>query len=238
MANYDLQKRFFENDPPRLATRLFRNPKYLRNVRIKLAFIAETFLDCSRILEVGTGHCPLLDFLLRRLPTAARYTGIDLVHDPLVRARQSISAADSERISFASAAAEALPFRDSSFDGVFFLDALHHVSSQTRALAEAGRVLRTGGTVVCIEPNPSYPVNLVYMRDPIERRMFELTRPNAIAWAREAGLLDARLVNLPIFFPGFPASLATLYEVCERVLGSVPCVRLMSTTLVLLARKP
>jgi SAM-dependent methyltransferase len=98
-------------------------------------------------------------------------------------------------------------------------------------LAEIQRVLRPGGRVVCIEPNPLFPVNLVYVRDPLERKLFELTPANARAWAAAAGLRDLTLTHVPIFFPGFPRFLARTYERCERVL------RRLSTARVLMARR-
>ena len=44
-----------------------------------------------------------------------------------------------------------LPFADASVDAVLIVDALHHVADQTGALAEAERVLRPGGVLVCRE---------------------------------------------------------------------------------------
>jgi len=238
MANYALQKRFFEQDPPRVATRLFRNPKYLRNVQTKLAFVAEALATCDSVLEIGVGRGLQLGFLLDRLPETTRYAGVDVAERPLREAGQALEVSQRKRVMLATAGAEALPFADGSFDGVFCLDVLHHVWSQARMLAEAGRVLRPGGEVVCVEPNPIYPVNLIYLGNVIERKLFELTWSNARAWAEVAGLCDLELTHLPVFFPGFPASLAGVYQRCERVLGSVPLLRRMSTTRVLRARKP
>lgn len=52
------------------------------------------------------------------------------------------------------AGAEALPFADRTFDGVIFLNSLHHVpeSVMRRALLEAARVVISAGPVIVIEP--------------------------------------------------------------------------------------
>jgi ubiquinone/menaquinone biosynthesis C-methylase UbiE len=47
---------------------------------------------------------------------------------------------------------ENLPFKDGSFDRVFFFASLHHVENIKRALAEAKRVVRVGGHIVLSEP--------------------------------------------------------------------------------------
>jgi SAM-dependent methyltransferase len=234
---YEEQKRFFERNPRRLATVVFGNPRYPRTVRKKMEFVAEQLRDCERILEIGTGEGLQLGFLIDRFGPALRYAGVDVACAPLRTAQALLQPAHRSRAFLSAAAAEALPFCAGSFDGVFCVDVLHHVSSQQRVLSEIQRVLRPGGRVVCIEPNPFFPVNLVYVRDPLERKLFELTAANARSWAQGAGLNDLILTDVPIFFPGFPRFLAGAYERCERVLSTIPWIRRLSTTRVLIARR-
>lgn len=236
-VHQERQKKFFERDPRRLATRLFGNPKFPRTMRKKVAFIGGTFAGCEHILEVGTGRGLQLGWLLDVLGERTRYVGVDIAHSPLVQARTATPVAYRSRVLLATGVAEALPFAASSFDGVFCLDVLHHASSQAAMLGEMARVLRPGGRLLCVEPNPIYPVNLIYLRDPIERGLFRLTRKNAARWAQLAGLCDVQLTNLPIFFPGFPAMCAGVYEHLEQLLGRLPGVRRLSTTRVLTARR-
>lgn len=47
--------------------------------------------------------------------------------------------------------AATLPFPDETVDAVVIVDALHHIADQAGALAEAERVLRPGGVLVCRE---------------------------------------------------------------------------------------
>lgn len=52
---------------------------------------------------------------------------------------------------------EKIPFRDASFDLVYFNYSLHHVSNRALAIAEAARILRPGGRLLAIEPNGWHP---------------------------------------------------------------------------------
>jgi len=233
------QQEFFDEDPRRLATLVFRNPKYPRTIHKKVAFIAEQLADCDRVLEIGAGRGLQLAALLERLRgRGGEYAGIDIALRPLQAARVSLCAAERERVTFVNADAGGLPFADGVFNGAFCIDALHHAASQAAVLAEVCRVLRPGGKVVCVEPNPLFPVNLYYLRDPIERKLFEFTNANVQTWAAQAGLTDAALINLPVFLPGFPRALAGAYERLEDLFARTPLLSRFSTTRVLMARRP
>jgi demethylmenaquinone methyltransferase / 2-methoxy-6-polyprenyl-1,4-benzoquinol methylase len=56
-----------------------------------------------------------------------------------------------DRITFAEANAEALPFADRSFDGVTIAFGIRNVTRIESALSEAFRVLKIGGRFVCLE---------------------------------------------------------------------------------------
>jgi ubiquinone/menaquinone biosynthesis C-methylase UbiE len=60
-------------------------------------------------------------------------------------------------VQFQVAAAEALPFDDDSFDGVFMNEVLEHVDNEGASLNEIRRVLRPGGTLVLMSPNRFFP---------------------------------------------------------------------------------
>lgn len=236
MSDSSAQKEFFENDPARLATCFFGNPSFPRTMRKKLAYAAHRLAGCEQILEIGAGRGLQLSYFLERMPVDCRYAGIDLAHGALRIATQRLAPELAGRVSLVNSTAEDLPFRGGAFDGMFCLDALHHVTSQPAVLREIARVLRPGSPIVCIEPNPRYPVNLVYLRDPIEQKLFDLTPANARQWGREAGLVDVAIDHLPVFFPSFPAALEGLYETLERIAAAIRPVRTLSTTRVLLAR--
>lgn len=112
------------------------------------------------ILDVGCGDGGLVRFLTKE---GARVVGLEPSAGQLARARNA-EAVGGE--GYVRGVAEALPFPDAGFDAVVFSNSLHHVPvpQQAAALAEAGRVLRSGGLVYALEPLAEGPY-------------FELMRP-------------------------------------------------------------
>jgi ubiquinone/menaquinone biosynthesis C-methylase UbiE len=94
------------------------------------------------VLEVGVGlgadHVEWAKVRPRRL------AGIDLTPRAVVQARARLALYDLHS-DLEIADAEALPFRDGSFDLVYSWGVLHHSPDTARAVAEVHRVLRPGG---------------------------------------------------------------------------------------------
>jgi len=115
-----------------------------------------------RILDVGCG----VGEAARFAPAGADYVGIDL-SEPLVRAGHR-----SRGTTLLAADVTRLPFADAAFDRVLCMGVLHHLSAADvrRALTEMTRILRPGGEIVLVEPNPLNPWNhlMAWLR-PAER---------------------------------------------------------------------
>jgi len=95
----------------------------------------------GKILDIGcaTGH------FLNLLPESCQKYGVDFAENFIVYAKKH-----RPNINFKVAAAEKLPFKKRSFDGVIFKGTLHHLKAQgllTRSLKEADRVLKSGGKI-------------------------------------------------------------------------------------------
>jgi ubiquinone/menaquinone biosynthesis C-methylase UbiE len=108
----------------------------------------------SAVLEVGcgTGHwLAAVDARLQpsRSDTRSILAGVDPSAPMLARAR---GAAPSARL--LRARAEALPWRDATFDRVFCVNALHHFADRNRFFEEARRVLTPGGGLLTIGKDP------------------------------------------------------------------------------------
>ena len=98
------------------------------------------------VLELCCGSGLMSEALARR---GAILTGTDVSLQALARARER-----ARRYGFPAAFhvadAEALPFRDGSFDVVAVHDGLHHLDDPSRAIAEMARVARRG--LLILEP--------------------------------------------------------------------------------------
>lgn len=101
------------------------------------------------VIELGCGSARLARTLLQRFPDT-HVTGLEV--DAIQHAKNL--AAPAERLTFIAAGAEAIPLPDARFDLALMLKSLHHVplARMDAALAEAHRVLRSGGHLYVSEP--------------------------------------------------------------------------------------
>jgi demethylmenaquinone methyltransferase/2-methoxy-6-polyprenyl-1,4-benzoquinol methylase len=102
------------------------------------------------VLDVATGTGDLAIALIDA--GAARVVGLDFSSEMLREAaRKSARLAASNRIEWTEGDAMNLPFPTGSFDAVTVGFGLRNMSSYAGALQEMARVLRPGGTLVCLE---------------------------------------------------------------------------------------
>lgn len=231
-----VQRAAFDDSRPTLAARVFRHLGSGRTWNKKMAWLGSQLWARSprgRFLEIGagegTGH-----------ETVDRYPVGRVATDPAASALRRLRGrgAGSGALGWVAAFAEELPFRDASFDGVFGIDILHHVADPSRVFAELARVLRPGGHLAFVEPNPWYPVNLVVALSPIERGIYRITVPNLRRWAATAGLGAPRIGAVNIFFPSLPSRLGPVYERLEHLLGGVPGATRLATARTILVSRP
>jgi len=99
------------------------------------------------VLEIGGGRGGLTGLLFPR----ARVVNIDLD-----RSYADAPPNRRERTSFVCGDATRLPFADARFDAVTMFDVIEHVPDDSRAMAEALRVLRPGGMLLLSTPNENW----------------------------------------------------------------------------------
>jgi SAM-dependent methyltransferase len=92
--------------------------------------------DRARVLEAGAGP-GLFSPHAKRRRSDLRWTALDLIETPW-----NDIAAD----------AQALPFRDSTFDAVVGVDFIHHLSTPLIFFREVARVLKSDGELRVVEP--------------------------------------------------------------------------------------
>ena len=108
-----------------------------------------------RVLDVATGGGHTAASLACGCGTVV---ASDLTPSMLVEARETAAERGVVNVLFAAADAEALPFRDASFDRVTCRIAPHHFPDVRTALAEMARILRPGGRIGIIDSTvPGHP---------------------------------------------------------------------------------
>lgn len=126
MSRLDEARSFYER---RAAPEGWARPVAGRGEQAALAaFVADERLGAARVLEIGCGTGEFQHL-------ARGWVGVDL----------ATSVARHLTRPFAAGSAEALPFRDASFDALWSIAVLEHVARPERALDELARVLKPGG---------------------------------------------------------------------------------------------
>jgi demethylmenaquinone methyltransferase/2-methoxy-6-polyprenyl-1,4-benzoquinol methylase len=105
----------------------------------------------KRVLDLATGTADLA-ILIARTELGAEVVGLDPSRNMLAVGRAKVDAAElGARVSLVEGDAEALPFDDSSFDGISMAFGIRNVKDRPRALREMARVVRRGGRVAILE---------------------------------------------------------------------------------------
>jgi ubiquinone/menaquinone biosynthesis C-methylase UbiE len=127
----------------------------------------------KRVVDIGAGAGKLVRFLREQ---GADPIGIECGEAMISQARD----ADPEHLdAYVEGVGEDLPLDDASVDVAVFSSSLHHVPAEhmAAALGEAERVLRSGGTLVVLEPvaeGPGYEAHRL-VDDETEVRAFAQT---------------------------------------------------------------
>lgn len=104
------------------------------------------------VLDVGCGTGRLAMVAKDRAGEGARVCGVDPSREMVARARRKAARARVD-VGFETAAVEALPFPDATFDAVLGTLMLHHLTDEGRhrGIAEIGRVLKPGGRFLAVD---------------------------------------------------------------------------------------
>ncbi|MDB4914657.1 MAG: methylase involved in ubiquinone/menaquinone biosynthesis [Gemmatimonadetes bacterium] len=142
----------------------------------------ERVLATDRLLDVGCGTAP---FFVAEGPQSAPRVGVDVAFRWLVVARLRLENAG-VAAHLVCACAEAIPFRDASFDVYVSQGAIENVRDQTLAIAESRRVLRSRGRIRVASANRTSPAPDPHLGIP-----FGGLLPARVAawWARSRGAL-------------------------------------------------
>ena len=100
------------------------------------------------LLDVGTGTGRIAELLA---PRAAQVTALDNSPEMLRLARARLQHLAAAALELVQGDFTALPFPEGQFDTVVFHQVLHYAQAPERALAEAARVTRPGGTIAVVD---------------------------------------------------------------------------------------
>ena len=156
------------------------------------------------LLEVCCGSGLMTETLARR---GAHVTGTDVSTQALGRARERARRYRFDA-AFHAADAEALPYRDESFDIVAVHDGLHHLDDPAGAIREMARVARHG--VLILEPAQAALTRLAVrlgIAEEVEEagnRVRRLAAPQVAACLRDAGFPRVAWQRTLMYYPHEP----------------------------------
>ena len=188
-------------------------------------FLVETLRPRSgnRILDVGCGEGLAEVTIGRRHISQIRLIGIDLVVSKVAAARVE-TASHNQRAAFVAGDACRLPFTSASFDSLYCIAVLQHISDVDAAVAEFARVTARGGRVVAVEPDNS--ARYAFSSTPSGRQAFDLSTKffAAVASARGDSTEYAIGPKLPGLFAkhGIEPIDVRLFPVSRNRLGASP----------------
>jgi demethylmenaquinone methyltransferase/2-methoxy-6-polyprenyl-1,4-benzoquinol methylase len=110
------------------------------------------YCDRGRILDIATGTGDMALEIAAITPSSVKIVGIDFCKEMIEIANTKVENSNySERITYAIAPCEAMPFPEGSFDSVTIAFGIRNVDDRSRGLREMYRVLKTGGRVIILE---------------------------------------------------------------------------------------
>lgn len=193
-----------------------------RNHHKKQAIILEAVSaeQGDRVLEVGCGH----GLHARRYADRFEYVGVDLSAS-LVDVCRTAASEWPVDATFKQMDAMTLDWPAEEFDAVVGTAILHHLGDPQGALEEWARVVKPGGTVVVMEPNPMFPKDLVetYTRPEEYNKRYifpwrlrrTLADLEGVSWR-----VEPRIYTLP-----WPRRLHGVYDRVDGMVRRVPGVR-------------
>ncbi len=128
---------------------------------------------------------------------------------------------------------ENLPFKDSTFDLVYGLGILHHLSDIGKGVLEAARVLKRGGYIGFGGENNGwcplvYIMSFVYRNWKIEKGSYRIRKGNLKKIFLESGITDFKFFRQGMTIYGLGKTLYQLTSLGERFLSRIRFLNVFS----------
>ncbi len=143
------------------------------------------------LLDLGTGTGRMLELFG---PQIERGVGLDLSLDMLLLARDRLERAGLRHCSVRQGDIYDLPLPDNSFDAIIVHQVLHFLDDGARAVREAARVLRPGGSLLVVDFAPH---ELEFLREQHAHRRLGFAPEIVAQWLGAAGLEPVMHKSLP-----------------------------------------
>lgn len=164
----------------------------------------------TNMLDVGTGTGRMLELLG---PRAGRALGVDISHDMLRIARETLERSSQTHVQARQGDMYRLPSAAASHDLVLVHQVLHFADEPAAVVAEATRVLQPGGRLLIIDFAPH---DAEQLRTEHQHRRLGFNEDEVLSWCSSCGLQGAVVARLP----GTP--LTVLLWLCQKPAGSAP----------------
>lgn len=161
--------------------------------------------DCKVAADLGCGTGGLLIALRGK---AERVIGIDRSPRMLQKAREKL-ALDGKGIELRLGEIEHLPMRDGEADAVVINMVLHHLPNPAEGIAEAGRVVRPGGSILIVDLDKHADEK---MRSLLRHRWLGFDAEQMNSWLSAAGFA----VNGRSDLPGGDGLTVTIYSAVKK----------------------
>ncbi|EQM68739.1 class I SAM-dependent methyltransferase [Pseudomonas tohonis] len=186
--------------------------------KVKAGYIVELVdkhFGLEQALDVLDVGCGIGNYHALLAPHFRRLSGVDVSSDCIAMARHRNAGVDYEVYD-----GERLPYADASFDVVYTICVMHHVSPSLwqNFVSEMRRVLRPGGLALVFEHNPRNPLTMRAVNNcPFDEDAVLLRRERTTGLLEEAGFSDIE----SRFILSIPASNTFLRRI-DRLLGHMP----------------
>jgi SAM-dependent methyltransferase len=164
------------------------------------------------LLDIGTGTGRMLEVLG---PYAANALGIDQSREMLAIARVNLERVGLGNLLVRLGDMYQLPLADGSFDAIVIHQVLHYADRPDLVIAEAARVLRSGGLLIVVDFAPH---QLEFLRDEHAHRRLGFADSDVDGWCQAAGLTS----GAPQRLPGEPLTVVIWTAHREAVTNAIP----------------
>lgn len=145
----------------------------------------------SNMLDVGTGTGRMLELLG---PRAGRALGVDISHDMLRIARETLERSAQPHVQARQGDMYRLPSGADTHDLVLIHQVLHFADEPAAVIIEAARVLQPGGRLLIVDFAPHAAEEL---RARHQHRRLGFTEEEVLAWCAACGLRGTVAARLP-----------------------------------------